>query len=196
MFYHPSDNAWLCDDTRTRKLHVGFSCTVAYKLCMDDIVIRRAIEPDLPTLGRLGALLMQTHYSFDKQRFMAPGTNPAEGYRWFLSSQLNEEDVIVLVAERAGFVVGYVYAGLEPRSWKELREPAGFIHDVAVDESSRRTGVATALVEAAIEWLRARGAPRVLLWTAEQNGAALSLFSRLRFRRPMIEMTRELQRED
>ncbi|HVN78596.1 MAG TPA: GNAT family N-acetyltransferase [Terriglobia bacterium] len=159
-------------------------------------MVRRAAESDLPTLGRLGALLIQTHYAFDKQRFMAPGTNPAEGYRWFLGTQLNEEDVVVLVAERAGAVVGYVYAGLEPRSWKELREPAGFVHDVAVDESSRRTGVATALIEAAIEWLRAHGAPRVLLWTAERNSAALSLFSHLGFRRTMIEMTHELQTED
>ena len=163
---------------------------------MDDIVVRRATEADLPALGHLGALLMQTHYTLDKQRFMAPGTNPAEGYSWFLGSQLTQEDVIVLVAERAGLLVGYVYAGLEPRSCKELREPAGFIHDVAVEESSRRTGVATALVEAAIEWLRAHGAPRVLLWTAQQNGVALSLFSRLGFRRTMIEMTRELHGEE
>ena len=71
-----------------------------------------------------------------------------------------------------------MYAGLEPRSWKELREPAGFIHDVAVDESSRRTGVATAFVEAAIEWLRAHGAPRVLLGTAEQEQrGVVTLFS-------------------
>ena len=163
---------------------------------MDEIVVRRATESDLPVLGHLGALLMQTHYAFDKQRFMAPGTNPAEGYSWFLGSQLHEKDVIVLVAERAGVVVGYVYAGLEPRSWKELREPAGFIHDVAVQESSRRTRVATALVEAAIDWLRSQGAPRVLLWTAQQNGGALSLFSDLGFRRTMIEMTRELHGEE
>ena len=163
---------------------------------MDDIVIRRATESDLPVLGRLGALLMETHYAFDKQRFMAPGPNPAEGYGWFLGSQLTEQDVVVLVAEQAGVVAGYVYAGLEPRSWKELREPAGFIHDVAVQESSRRTGVATALVEAAAEWLRANGAPRVLLWTAQQNSGALSLFSSLGFRRTMIEMTRELHREE
>jgi ribosomal protein S18 acetylase RimI-like enzyme len=31
------------------------------------------------------------------------------------------------------------------------RESAGFIHDVAVDEAGRRAGVATQLVEAAIE---------------------------------------------
>ena len=167
-----------------------------YNLDMDDFLVRRATESDLPSLGRLGALLMQTHYAFDRQRFMEPGINPAEGYSWFLGSQLHEEDAIVLVAERAGAVVGYVYAGLEPRSWKELREPAGFIHDVAVEESSRRTGVATALIEAAIEWLRAQGTPRVLLGAAEQNSAALSLFSRLGFRRTMVEMTRELQIEE
>jgi GNAT superfamily N-acetyltransferase len=163
---------------------------------MDEIVLRRATESDLPTLGQLGALLMQTHYAFDKQRFMAPGSSPAEGYGWFLGTQLHEEDAVVFVVERAGVVIGYVYAGLEPRSWKELREPAGFIHDVAVVESSRRTGVATVLIEAAIDWLRTRGAPRVLLWTAEGNKAALPLFSRLGFRRTMIEMTRELKTDE
>src|SRR5215510_13454721 len=159
---------------------------------MNDIRVRRAIESDLPTLGRLGALLLRTHYAFDPQRFMAPVPNLEEGYAWFLGSQLRDEDVIVLVAERSGSVVGYVYAGLEPQSWKELREPAGFIHDVVVDDASRGTGVATTLTEAASDWLRERGAPRVLLWTAEQNAGALRLFSRLGFRRTMIEMTREL----
>jgi len=159
---------------------------------MDNILIRRATESDLPALGRLGALLLRTHYAFDPLRFMSPGASPEKGYAWFLGSQLGEEDVVVLVAERAGSIVGYVYAGLEPQSWKELREPAGFIHDVAVEESSRRTGVAAALVEAAMNWLREKHAPRVLLWTAEQNAAALRVFSRLGFRRTMIEMTREL----
>jgi len=67
---------------------------------------------------------MQTHYGFDRQRFMAPGTNAAEGHQSFLGSQLNQEDVVVLVAQRAGTVVGYVYAGLEPhhgRNWVSLR---------------------------------------------------------------------------
>jgi GNAT superfamily N-acetyltransferase len=159
---------------------------------MHEILVRRATESDLSTLGRLGALLMQTHYAFDSLRFMAPGRNPAEGYAWFLGSQLHEDDVIVLVAERSGTVAGYVYAGLEPLSWKELREAAGFIHDVVVEESSRRSGVGEALIAAAIEWLRQRGAPRVMLWTADQNIPAQQLFSRLGFRRTMVEMTREL----
>jgi ribosomal protein S18 acetylase RimI-like enzyme len=155
-------------------------------------VIRRAQRSDAEALGRLGALLLRTHYAFDPQRFIAPGDNPEAGYGWFLSSQLKDADAVVFVAEREGDVIGYVYASLEPHSWKELREAAGFVHDIAVDDRGRRVGVATALMEAAIDWLRSRGAPRVVLWTAEQNDAAQRLFDRLGFRRTMVEMTREL----
>jgi ribosomal protein S18 acetylase RimI-like enzyme len=158
----------------------------------NDTIIRRATEWDAAALGRLGALLLRAHYAFDSQRFMAPGQNPDAGYGRFLRSQIGDEDVVVLVAEREAAVIGYVFAGLEPASWKELREACGFIHDLAVDERGRRTGVATALLEAAAAWLRSRGAPRVVLWTADRNAAAQALFERAGFRRTMIEMTREL----
>ena len=154
--------------------------------------IRRATGADASALGHLGALLLRAHHAFDEQRFMAPGRNPEAGYGSFLRSQLGDDDVAVFVAEREGEVIGYVYAGLEPRSWKELREACGFIHDVAVLETGRRLGVASALIDAAIEWLRARGAPRVVLWSADRNEAAQRLFERLGFRRTMVEMTREL----
>lgn len=123
---------------------------------------------------------------------MAPGSHPEEGYAWFLGTQLREDDVVVFVAEREAQIVGYVYAALEPQSWKELREACGYIHDVVVGESGRRSGVATALMEAAINWLRERGAPRVVLGTAQANDGAQRLFERLGFRRTMVEMTREL----
>jgi GNAT superfamily N-acetyltransferase len=157
-----------------------------------DVRIRRATDADVPALGRLGASLMRLHYTYDPQRFMAPRGDPEEGYAWFLGSQLREDDAMVLVAERKGDIVGYVYAGLEPLSWKELREAAGFIHDVLVDDAHRRGGVAAALLEGASEWLKSRGAPRVMLWTAEGNHAAQRLFEQAGFRRTMIEMTREL----
>jgi ribosomal protein S18 acetylase RimI-like enzyme len=155
-------------------------------------VVRRARSEDMTALGRLGGLLMRMHFAFDAARFMAPGDDPESGYAWFLGTQLRDPDVAVFVAERDGSVIGYVYAGLEPQNWKELREPAGFIHDVVVDAAGRRDGVATALIDAAVEWLRERGAPRVMLWTAEQNVGAQRLFAKLGFRRTMIEMTREL----
>ena len=158
----------------------------------NDTIIRRATRADLPALGRLGALLVQTHYAFDPQRFMAPRSNADEGYAWFLGTQLGQEDTVIFVAERAGQVLGYVYAGIEPLSWKELRDEAGFVHDIVVDEKGRRSGLAAALIQHAVDWLRERGMPRAILWTADQNHAAQQLFTRIGFRRTMVEMTIEL----
>jgi ribosomal protein S18 acetylase RimI-like enzyme len=155
-------------------------------------VVRPATRADLPALGRLGALLLRTHYEFDRQRFIAPGDDVEDGYAWFLGTQLRQKDVAIFVADRGGEVLGYIYAGIEPHSWKELRAEAGFIHDVVVDERGRRAGMATALLTQAMAWLRERGVPRVVLWTAEQNAAAQQVFARLGFRRTMIEMTCEL----
>src|ERR671918_2280842 len=150
-------------------------------------LVRRAVDADGSALGRLGGLLMRLHHQFDPERFIGPGSDPEGGYEWFLRTQLGEDDAAVFVAEQDGAVVGYVFAALEPMSWKELREACGFIHDIAVDEVGRRSGVATGLMEAAIEWLRSRGAPRVVLGTAERNPAAQRLFEKLGFRRTMIE---------
>ena len=155
-------------------------------------VIRRATEADAAALGRLGGMLMRSHHTFDPDRFMAPGNNPEKGYERFLRTQLHEDEAAVFVADKGGAVIGYVFAALEPLSWKELRDACGFIHDIVVDGAGRRGGVATALMEAAMGWMRSRGAPRVVLGTAERNPAAHRLFEKLGFRRTMIEMTREL----
>ena len=156
------------------------------------MTIRLATPDDLPALGRLGALLMRTHYEFDPQRFMSAGIDAAEGYAWFLGQQLKDQDVVIYVAEQEGQIVGYVYAALEPVSWKELRDACGYIHDIVVEETNRGAGTATALMEAAMQWLAERGAPRVILGTAEKNERAQRLFAKLGFRRTMIEMTKEL----
>ena len=157
------------------------------------ITIRPAGDADVPIIGALGAMLMREHYSFDPKRFMKPPDNVERGYGSFLRSQMRNEEAVVLVAESdQGEVMGYVFAALEPTSWKELREAAGFIHDIVVAEQSRGKGVASALLGAAFDWLRSRGAPRVVLMTAEPNHDAQRVFTRLGFRRTMIEMTREL----
>ena len=156
------------------------------------LIIRRAEERDLEAVGRLGARLLRDHHEFDRLRFMAPRGNTESGYAWFLGTQLQRDDAVVFVAEREARVVGYVYAGIEPQSWKELRDEAGFIHDVYVDEAARRCGVATALLEAAADWLGGRGMPRIVLWTAAGNESARRLFERLGFRHTMTEMTKEI----
>ena len=155
-------------------------------------VIRKAVSGDLAAVGRLGAELLRAHYEFDRLRFMQGGPDAEDGYAWFLGTQLDRTDSLVLVADNGGEVVGYLYAGIEPRNWKELREEAGFVHDILVQDDNRGAGIAPQLVDAAMDWFRERGMPRVVLWTAARNIRAHALFERLGFRDTMIEMTREL----
>ena len=157
-----------------------------------DILIRRAEARDAFELGELGAALMRVHFAFDPLRFLEPGGGDEGGYARFLTSQLDEDDAIVYVAERRRHIVGYVYAAVEPLSWKDLRDEAGFIHDLHVGVDARRLGVGEALLDQAIEWLHERGMPRVVLGTAFKNDMAKRLFARRGFRPTMIEMTLEL----
>lgn len=159
---------------------------------MGDVLIRPATRQDMPAVGRLGALLLRVHYDFDANRFMQPGEDAEDGYAWFLGTQLREPDVLILVAEAEGLVVGYVYAGIEPRNWKELRDQAGFLHDIVVSEEARGRRIADRLIDATVAWMKERGMPRLLLWSAAPNDVAQRVFARHGFRPTMVEMTREL----
>jgi ribosomal protein S18 acetylase RimI-like enzyme len=154
--------------------------------------VRRATPADLPTIGRLGALLVGEHHGFDPQRFLAVSRGTPEGYASFMSTQLEDPDAAVLVADYRREVIGYAYAAVEGYDYMSLRGPAGVLHDLIVDSGHRGRGVGRLLLEAVLEFLRSRGAPRVVLSTAERNEAAQRLFASVGFRRTMIEMTREL----
>jgi ribosomal protein S18 acetylase RimI-like enzyme len=160
---------------------------------MPETLIRRATPSDLPAIGRLGALLVQVHYEFDALRFIQPTKGTPAGYASFLGSQLDDPDVVVLVAERGGAVIGYAYAAMEGRDYMSLRGSAGVLHDIIVDPAARRTGAGHLLLDAVLVFLKARGAPRVVLSTAARNEPAQRLFARTGFRETMIEMTRELE---
>jgi GNAT superfamily N-acetyltransferase len=152
------------------------------------IQIRPASKSDVAALGRHGAALMRQHHASDPRRFILTD-RPEEGYGRFLVSQLANPDMLVLVAERADEVVGYVFAGLEPISWRDLRGPCGFIHDVYVHESARRQGVGLRLLRAAIDWAHSKGRTQVVLWSKSGNDGAQRVFAKLGFRDTMIEMT-------
>ncbi len=155
--------------------------------------IRPAAPADLAAIGRLGALLVRIHHDFDPERFLAATPQTEHAYASFLGMQLDEPTIIILVAERDGEVVGYTYAGVEGNDYMSLRGPAGVLHDIVVAPAHRGHGVGRMLLDATLTALKARGAPRVVLSTAERNEPAQRLFARAGFRRTMIEMTHELE---
>ena len=154
--------------------------------------VRQATRADLPTLGRLGAILVRSHHDYDPRRFIAASSGTEDRYGSFLGTQIDEPDIVLLVAELGGEVIGYAYAGVEGMDWMSLRGPAGVLHDLVVDPAYRQQGVGRLLLDATVTLLKSMGARQFVLYTAELNDAAQRLFAGAGFRRTMVEMTRDI----
>src|SRR5262249_2270575 len=142
------------------------------------MIIRPAATEDWPRIGELGQILVRAHHEYDSSRFIPPAMLRAEVYTSRVRDEIAGGQMIVRVADIDGLVAGYVFAGVEPESWKELRRDAGYVHDLVVDQAHRGAGVGAALVASALEWFDARGVTRIMLWTAPQNIQAQRLFRR------------------
>ena len=70
---------------------------------------------------------MSLHHDLDQSRFIAPSAATPNLYAGFLDVQWQRPDAIVLVAEEASAVLGYVYAALEGNDYMALRGPAGVL---------------------------------------------------------------------
>ncbi len=169
---------------------------------LDDvpIALRPALPADLPGATRLAVLLVHQHHAYDPQRFALFGSHGdlERGYAGFLAHEMDDPQAVILVAvdegegEGASDIVGYAYGRIEPPSYQALLDTYGALHDLYVDERVRGRGLARRLVTEMLARLRALGAPRVVLSTAQENANAQAMFAKLGFRRTMIEMTCEL----
>jgi len=146
---------------------------------------------DLDVVARMAGALVRFHHALDPARFLLVDS-VEDGYRWWFEKQLVDPAAVLLVAELDGTLSGYAYARLEPRDWNALLEACGALHDIYVTDGARRRGVASALLDAVRDAVRAKGAPRLVLHTATENEAAQRLFARHGFRTTMLEMTAEL----
>lgn len=154
--------------------------------------IRPALAADREQLGRLGAQMVAVHHAFDARRFIAPSPETPQAYGSFLTGRIGRADAVLRVAVQGNDVLGYVYAGVEGSDYMALRGPAGVIYDLIVVPDRRRQGIGRALLEEAVEALRAHAVPRLVLFTAERNAEAQALFASLGFHRTMVEMTRDV----
>ena len=176
---------------KRRSRHCGVVAVSEPAGGLSQVVIRPAEPEDLPVLGRLGALLVQVAPRVRPGALRGrPAANGAPIRR--LSRGPAREAQRRRPRRRNGReVLGYTYASVEDSDYMALRGPAGLFHDLVVDPAHRGNGIGQVLRDATLAALKARGAPRVVLSTAERNAGAQRLFARAGFRRTMIEMTHE-----
>jgi GNAT superfamily N-acetyltransferase len=158
------------------------------------MTVRPVAANDWPRVGVLAESLVRAHHAFDAFRFIDPGSLPASVYTSRVQAEIARGRATLQVAESNGEIVGFVFAGIEPESWKELRPEAGFVQDLVVAEGHRDGGIGSALLASAIEWFDTRGVQRIMLWTAQENAGAQRLFNSVGFRPTMIEMTLDRRR--
>ncbi len=129
--------------------------------------VRRAERGDLEPIAALWSALARHHAGLEPAFSVGPGAE--RELRRLLEAQLANPDAAVFVAERETGVDGYCAVAIE-RAPPELREPGrAEITELVVRPERRRRGVGRALVEAALEWVGARGLQRVEVRVASRN---------------------------
>lgn len=119
-------------------------------LWIDLVAYHRSLDPEYPGLPSLRETLM------------------AETWRG-----LRSEHCRILLAEPA---LGFVFAEIDARP---SAVPVGSIHELFVVPDARRRGVGRALVEAAREFLRERGARRLSVRVESGNRDGLRFWERI-----------------
>lgn len=91
---------------------------------------------------------------------------------------LANDDQMVLVAEYDNSIAGFVHVN-ETQHWAGQTD--AYIGELVVAPEFEGRGIGTALVEAAIDWSRARGLERITLATGVRNSRARHLYASLGF---------------
>lgn len=144
--------------------------------------IRKATEADIPAVVRLLRELFvnELRHGYDPTLDANFPATPfvRERYRSSLRARLRT----LLVAESRGRVVGYCYGVISaPLRFRKGRPRVAELVHLVVDPKTRGRGVGTALIEAFLEWTRAKGVTRAKLVVSAPNRRAWTLYRRAGF---------------
>jgi len=131
---------------------------------MNNIVVRRANAADMDALIIL----------FDHYRQFYGRTSEPEAARDFLLNRLSRDDSILFMAWVNNSAAGFVQ--LYPSFSSVMLAPTLVLNDLYVMRDSRRRGIASLLLAAAVEFAKSAGVVRLTLSTAIDNIDAQALY--------------------
>jgi GNAT superfamily N-acetyltransferase len=152
--------------------------------------VRRAGARDVDRVAALWAELSRHHAALDPRHALRPDAEPE--IRRLVAAELRDPDALTLLCERDGSPCAFCMARIQraPAIRREaLRVEIG---ELFVREPERRRGVGRALVGAALEWVRERGAPSVVVHVDARNVAGQAFWRGLGFSALMDVLERRL----
>ena len=161
---------------------------------MPDYTIRRACAKDRQDFVDLSRAFTQ----FQARSFGIPERLPeiTAPRQQQSSARLDSQDAShpIWLAHQDDRAIGYLIAEVyEPEAASENEVgPTGFIDELFVVAEQRGGGVATALMQTAVEWLRVQAVSRVVLHVYSRNENALHLYERMGFSVFALSLERQL----
>lgn len=131
---------------------------------MNPITIRQAVLSDLEALAPL----------FDGYRRFYGRTSDLPAAKEFLSARFNHGESALFIAHEGDQAIGFTQ--LYPSFSSVSLARIFVLNDLFVCEHARRRGVASKLMNAAVDYASSLGAVRVSLSTATTNEAAQTLY--------------------
>jgi aminoglycoside 3-N-acetyltransferase I len=139
--------------------------------------IRRLVQGDAQHMVELNALFAEVFEDEESYSSELPGTD-------YLNDVLAKDHVITLVARDGARVVGGLVAYELPKL--EQRRSEIYIYDLAVLESHRRRGIATALIESLRSIARERRVWVIYVQADYGDDPAIALYSKLGVREDVM----------
>jgi GNAT superfamily N-acetyltransferase len=166
---------------------------------MAELVIRAPRKSDAAALARIWVDNCDYYAQMDPESFQVPKKEGlVEWFESFVSESGDDED-LSLVAEVEGRVVGSLDASiLEPaeaadrQMIRELGERRLFVNAMGVDREYWRAGIGSALMGAAEQWARERGATCSGLDTYIRSPVSVPFYEKLGYKRQSIRFRKQL----
>ncbi len=155
----------------------------------EEIVVRRAEPGDVDTLVDFVVRLKQVNEELDPMYITREDLE--EAARKYIEQSLGEENTILLVAEKAGKVIGMVRAVILDRLFYEPRLE-GLITDIYVHPSHRRRNVAGLLLENLAAILAEKGVKLMAAEYPPGNRIAAKFFEKHGFKPLLVRVYRKI----
>ncbi len=156
--------------------------------------IREAVRQDRDLLAEMFRSFVEEQSEWGGMFGVEPGHHDEYGKMFdrVFAAEPSEDWTIQIAETEAGSPVGFLMATFATRPDFFHETSRGKIEDTWIRPEHRRSGLARALVLDALEWIRSRGAGRVILQVAGRNTAGQAFWRGLGFEPFMDVMERDL----
>lgn len=145
------------------------------------VALRDAVEEDIPALAALAARGF-IYDRFHNDPALPAGVADRVHAAWLTNAVRRRTGDGVLVADVDGRPAGFFILALDRAAGTHFDCPVGTLVLITVDASLRRRGVALALSQGSVEWLKSRGARRFEVGTQLANVPAANVYLKSGFR--------------